>query len=309
MRRATWARLLTTLFLLSGASCKAPTATVEASPDTPPYIKAMYAAQVEKLSSFLKGGFVVSKWEDGEPEHEGDALLWTGMALGGLPCEGEEARTLSVALKAMFALKDGGIYRHPDLADKPASLDGALGLWWGIADRVVRCGEGDYWRDALVDHVNWIDGAGEQVIVPYFDYPARLLCLEANGCGLEPAWETLKDLQHSTVVWAMAVKAREAACYRVHLSFLALDTVEKLGRKLNPAWRDGFCAATAGMGLPTTDNFCGRGDLRAWIDNFEADKWEFRHQRCGAWEEPDGKPGLKTPGVDLLVALRTAYNL
>lgn len=309
MRRATWARLLTILFLLSGGtSCKPPTATLEEASDVPPYVRAMYTAQVAKLPAFLKGGFVVSRWDSGAPEHEGDALLWTGLALGALPCESEEAKTLSVALRAMFADKDGGIYRHPDLADKPASLDGAIGLWWGLAERITRCGEADYWRDVIGNHLRWVKDDGA-VVPPYFDYVPELLCLESGWCGQEPARQALIGLQRAAVAWALAVKAKEAACYRVHLSFLSLDTVEKLGTRLDPAWRDAFCAATADMGLPTTDNFCGRGGLAAWVDNFEADKWEFRHQRCGAWEEPDGKPGLHTPGVDLLVALRAAYNL
>jgi hypothetical protein len=280
------------------------------------YVVSMFQDTVDRLAVFDDQGFIVSRLKDGSPEHRGDALLWTGLALGTLPCDNQTALSLARGLRTMFRDLDGGVYRHPALPDK-ASMDGAIGLYWGLAKRSRRCSEEGYWADFAATHLKFLEThevfrlnpSDPSSLTPFFDYLPRLLVAETAQENPPPR-AMLLGMQQLTVAWTLATKAQRASCYRIHLALLSLETVETLGVSLDAAWRDAFCAAaTADLGLPTVDNFCGREGLVSWVDDFEEDKWEYRHQRCSAWETPDGKPGLKTPGVDLLVAIRAAYNL
>ncbi len=67
-------------------------------------------------------------------------------------------------------------------------------------------------------------------------------------------------------------------------------------------------APRRGVDIPLIDHKCGRGDLKGWIDAFKFNEWEYRHQRSGKWEQPDGD-GDETPGLDLITAIRAAYDI
>ncbi len=202
----------------------------------------------------------------------------------------------------------GKIYRHPTIKDQ-ASMDGALGLYYGIARRVARCGDSwsaplqaspDFWKNPL----NSPSGAN---LPAEFTYVRDLLGFKM-GALPEPKPVRKGLLEAQIAAWAAGVSGSQAACYRVHLGLLGLQTIEALGGSVSDNGRNAFCSVTKGMGLRTVDLWCGRTDLRDWITNFEYDKWEFSHQRCNAWETPDGN-GLITPGLDLIVAIRAAYQL
>lgn len=235
-------------------------------------------------------GWVVSRWlDEGAVEHTGDSLLWTGVALGVLACGGGEAP--EDALVAM--LTDGNLYRHPSEAAREASLDGQLGLWWGIIKRVERCPESrEKWAAALENY--------EPVNVPE---AFNVVLEEARyrvGIGAAPSAVRVSGLAHIVAGWASVVVASKKAGFRLHLGWLSLSA---LG-----ADNGSYCAATRGAGIPLVEHFCGREPLFDWIDQFQYDVWEYRHQRA-KWEDPDGKPGLATPGLDLLVAIRESYNI
>jgi hypothetical protein len=273
----------------------------------------LYDEAVQRLDRFIDRGFVVSLKADGTAEHQGDSLIWTGMALGSLPCG--LGTKVAFGIRRMAAILQGGMWRHPDLVDD-VSMDGALGVYWGLARRIKRCGEADFWKGMIEEHVRYLDTHdvlklnpnSTASLVPGFDYLPRLLAHEADVGG-EPSKDMLRSMQLSTIAWTVATKSQKAAAYRIHLSMIALQTVEELSVKLDPLLRSAFCSASKDTDMPTVDHFCGRGDLGGWISGFEYNAWEMRHQRAGAWETPDGKPGLETPAVDLLVALTTAYNL
>jgi len=242
-------------------------------------------------------GWVVSRWSDGPIEHTGDSLLWTGMAMGVLDCE--RGSVPEKALLDMLEETGGYAYRHPREAAREPSLDGHLGLYWGIAHRVSRCPDSAHvWAQALAAHkpVN--------VNIPF----TKVLDSVKYQLGLAPRPTGTATLTDSIAAWAYGVVLTKASGYRIHLGFLALETLEATGAGLPAAARSKFCAATGGAGMATVDHWCGRGDLVSWIQKFESDRFEFSHQRA-AWESPDGKPGLETPGLDLIVAIATAYQL
>jgi len=82
-----------------------------------------------------------------------------------------------------------------------------------------------------------------------------------------------------------------------------------ISSEISDGGRASFCGAAKAADMPTVDHWCSHKDIGEYIDSFEYNQWEYRHQRSGAWETPDGKEGLETPGLDLLVALVAKYNL
>ncbi len=293
-------------------ACKSPKAPDKEVPESA--VSTKYREASERLTSqFVENGWVVSRNSDGAPQHIGEGLIWTGLALSALPCD--LGGTLEGALISTIGSLEGALVRYLPLGEyaggREVTLDGALGLYRGIAERITRCGKGDLWwpiiRMHLVylrDHNSRLNAQADAVLGPHFDY---LLDLLASHVGLmsEPDESNLRDLEGEVAAWAALVNAQHSPCYRINLGYIALSTAEELGKSVN--WME-YCAATRGTGIPIVEHRCGRGDLLSWIDSFEPNKWEYRFQRCGGWESPDGNDDM-TPGLDLLVAMRAAYDL
>lgn len=272
------------LLLLLTLAC-APGSPSHPSPAPAPPPAPAFEEVVARLPEFYQyGGWVIS--ENGD-DHHGDSLLFTGLALYGLPCaEGEPP---AAALEAM--LKTGAYYRYPGDADT-VSMDGLLGLYRGIAHRVDACNENDRWAAALrgAPDVSGLMPAG-------FDYVRQLLLAKLN-LGSEPT-DALKDLlAASAETWTRVVNVTHSACFRGHLSLIALQTVDELGGDIDG---EGFCDASKGMRIETAEEYCGRGGLQDWLGAFTYDVWEYAHQRCPSWEAADGNGGHH-PAVDFLVA-------
>lgn len=256
-------------------------------PAPDPVVAQFREAELRLLELTDPPGWVVSRTTDGQVRHTGDSLLWTGMALGTLTCS--EGDTVEDALTAM--LESGKIYRHPNEQDRAVSLDGELGLLWGIAKRAERCPESkDHWARVIELYEPQNLGASFDVVLGAVRY--RL------GLDAAPGLARVDGLANLVAGWAALVVAKKAAGYRIHLGWLALGTVGNKGAA--------FCAATPGAGMDLINLFCGRGELFPWIDAFEYNRWEYHHQRA-KWESEDGN-GLVTPGLDLLVALRETYQ-
>jgi hypothetical protein len=277
-----------------------------------PEIVAKYNEAVDRVldERFTPLGWVVSRQSDGSAEHLGDSLIWTGMLLGTLPCE--RAAKVSAALRKMIGDERGGLYRYPTLPDD-VSQDGALGFYWGLARHLKRCpAEKEAWLKPMRLHQSLgafeLNRDSTAQLLPEFNY-AQDITFSSLGLGDQPSSFRLSTLATEGKIAALDAKLRERACFRVHITLLAMDTAEVLGDSVPQTARDEFCATTKGMELPSVDHFCGRGDeLLKFIDAFKEDEWEMRLQRCPAWESPDGD-GSATPGVDLLVALTLAYGL
>ena len=114
-------------------------------------------------------------------------------------------------------------------------------------------------------------------------------------------------VEEAAIQWAAATLATHAACYRVHLAYRALRTLETLGESVSEQGKERFCAATADAGLANVDWWCRRGDFAPFLAGFVPNAWQYRFQRCTAWEAADGN-GDQTPPVDLAEAYFETYD-
>lgn len=264
------------------------------------------AAQDRLLSLFAPDGFVVSIDQDGQPRNQGDSLIFTGIALASMDCTRGER--LAAALEKMLTGTSGQLYRHPTLPGA-ISLDGALGLYRGVAHRVIHCGEASRWAPLLQAHLalggTLNKAAGLKLAAP-FTYVRDLLAAKA-GVAAEPAASVQAELETAVAAWAEGVKLTRSGCFRAHLGLQALQTIEALGGTVSGRGRDAFCAATDGLGLATTDNWCGRDGLKDWLASYVPNRWQFAFQRCPSYDAPDGA-GMQQPGVDQLRGLADVYS-
>lgn len=255
--------------------------------------RAGYDAAVERALTFEDStGFVISRNGD-EEKHQGDSLLFTGLLVASTTCE-KGAR----AAQAIFDMKPS-FWRHPSLPDEDVSLDQALGAYLAIAYRIQKCGEKEKWAPFLAEHKR----VGGPDVPPYFQY-VRDRLFELAGVADSPKDE-LAALEAELGLWALGVKLSKSACYRPHLGLLSFEVLELVGD--SPGGGD-FCANTKSMDLPTVDQWCGRDGLAEFLENYEPNVWAYRHQRCPAWEDPDGN-GDQHPGIDFLRAWTTYYHL
>jgi hypothetical protein len=231
-------------------------------------------------------GWIVSRNADGSAADRGDSLLFTGLAMGAMDCD--QGAAPEHALLNMLAVNHGLPQRHRDLPAGDYSLDGLLGLWWGISARVAACPEAaSPWIQLLEEHEKAV------AIEPGFVHVLHTVMAQL---GMRPG-PSEKERGHVGALvsaWAMATVSQQAAAYRLHLGFLALSVVDA------PKGRDLYCAAVQDAHMPLIEDFCGRDGLREWLETFRYDEWVYRHQRA-VWEgAPDGN-GKKTPAIDWLV--------
>lgn len=306
-------RALLVASLIALVSCSKPETLERISADAAALIAYNGAlTRLVDLGLIDGSGFIVSRYDgDGTAEHQGDSLIWSGVALASMPCAA--ARPIADGLRDMVSAQQGGLYRHPSLPES-VSLDGAVGFYYGLADRLKRCGDAADWKetalelDAFADENGTaINAASDAKLIPEFTF-ARDAALSMAGARGKPHGSRLATLEAQVVGWAKAAKAAKASCFRIHVGWLALRTAETAGYSLTAAGKASFCAITDGLSLPIIDHWCGRDGLLSYLDSFQYNQWEYRHQRCPAWETPDGRPGLNTPAVDRLAALRAAYD-
>lgn len=301
------------LFLFLVSCGKAPEAKAPEKPNLET-VKAYEAASYRLTHGFLENGWVVSRDADGLARHRGDSLIWTGIAVGALPCEtGVEPED---ALIRSIQNNNGGLVRiEPEVDVSEVSLDGAIGLYRGVAARVTNCPDyASKWAPVIEQHLAYVDAhsgslntASSAKLVPEFSYILDLLASYLSH-GSAPDSGRARRLEHQASAWAFAVNSAHAACFRVNLGLLALQTLESLGIEISDQGRNEFCSATRGMDIPAVDHWCGRSDIKDWLNSFKFNEWEYRHQRCGKWESPDGN-GLSTPGLDYLYGLRMGFQL
>lgn len=255
-------------------------------------------------------GWVISRWQNGEIEHQGDSLLWTGVAAGSLDCG--EAQPFLQALVWKINETGGYLERFDPLPQEyrdrhdEITLDGEIGAMYGVAKYVERCGWNPELKDAWRKHAEWVNAHGGQLhpdsgakLVADLDFPWDLLA-ESAGVKREKGWDKTK-FEMAVTGWASGVVAAHEACYRIHLGFLSFLAADALGESPSSNARSSFCYITKNADIPLVDWWCGKLDPTNWLVGFEFDRWEYRHQRCGAWEAPDGKEGLQTPGLDFII--------
>ncbi len=302
-----------TLWLALLACSRAPAKAPEVV-SVPEEIRQRYEEATDRLvDEFLDYDRVVSRRDDGSAEHIGDSLIWSGIALYALPCE--KGAAIERQLISEIESLNGGVMRHPAQPDS-ASLDGALGLYYGVADRVYRCpGSRELWAPVIRKHLEFVNDNDRRLnpksggkLEPYFEYVLHLLAHRLGVRG-KPVDGIRNVLALEVAEWARVVVMSKSACFRVHLGLLTLLTLDRLGEGAPGHIKKIYCRATAPADSPAVDQYCGRKDIKQWIEAYQPDQWEYRHQRCAAWESPDGRVGLRTPGLDYLVALRMGYGL
>jgi len=278
--------------------------------DAPLSVSARYTEALDRLEAgFLDRGWVISRERDGTPTHTGDSLIWSGMLLAAVPCD--RGVKTEAALIEMITDLGGALVRYIPTVGKVrgASLDGALGLYRGIAHRIKCPGKADLWREAVRLHSEYVRTKRDlhptgATVPPGFTYVLERLAREL-GAGGSPDSDDLGLLRPALAVWAKSTVDMRKPCYRVHLGLLVHQALDDLG--VSPQ-HEHFCIAAKGGGMPLVDHFCGQPEpLLTWIEKFEYDRAEYFLQRCSF--ESEHTDGVLTPGLDLIVAIRTAYAL
>lgn len=298
-------------FIFAAIACSHAKAKPETpTTDPPPAVVENWGIEQDRALTFASDGFIVSLDKNQVTQNQGDSLIWTGVALASMDCQ--HGAKLDQALQAMVKTLNGGLWRHPSIPND-VSLDGALGFYLGVTHRITHCMEGDIWAPLLKLHqaagsaLN--PNGGTKLEDPFT--AARDAVLSLVGIADYPGAVRIGALSEAAALMGAApgiahrTGVGSQACYRAHLGLLVMQIIEATGGK--PSARNSFCAATVGYDLPTTDQYCGRGNLRAWTEAFQSDVWQYRHQRCPGWENPDGD-GLLQPGIDLLRGLVDAYG-
>jgi len=259
------------------------------------------------LSRFVENGYVVSRHPSGEPDHQGEGLLWSGIALDALRCE--DGNAIEDSLIAGIVKRNGALVRTEPLlgyeGKNEITLDGALGLYRGIASRAKRCKTGPKWAEALSLHAAMVDRLGGAmnpnapaklgVFAYVLDSLVKSQSINAEGFGVEKT-----ALEVSVISWAFGVIVTKNACYRLNLTLLAVQTLDDVGDSISSTAKKRYCNATRGGGIATIERYCGRPEN--FVAEFKLNEWEYAHQRCKAWETPDGA-GLETPALDLLTMM------
>ncbi len=253
--------------------------------ETQPASVSIYDAAADRLVTMLDDGWVVSRHPDGAIADQGDSLLFTGLAMGTLDCA--RGAVPEAALSTMLRENHGVPYRHPTIKGE-YSLDGLLGLWWGIDQRIKRCGARDVWASLLTEHKTAVS------IEPFFG-----IVLDQVMGGV-PSLNDRGRLGAEVTAWAIGTVSARAAAYRLHLGYLTLSIVDA------PKGQGTYCEAVKDAKILLIEHFCGRPGLAQWIDGFAYNRYVYAFQRA-EWEGPDGRPGLATPAIDLLMAIRSLY--
>lgn len=302
-------KLILTLALVS---CGHPLSEDAPQPSTKDIQKEYFDASNRAITQFLDHSRIVDRGQDGSAQGVGDSLIFSGLALFGLPCD--LGSVIENQIISEIDSLQGGLMRHPVYEPNDASLDGALGLYFGIADRISRCsGSIEKWTPAIKKHMDFVDSNSQRlnpksnsILTKEFDYVLHLMAYKM-GVRNKPSNDTKLLLGLEIGEWARATMVAKKGCFRINLGLLALKTIEMLGESHANIVKNNFCDATKDSQLPTTDHYCGRTDMKQWIQDFKYNVWEYRHQRCGLFETPDAG-GMKTPAIDYLVALRTVYQ-
>lgn len=284
--------------------------------DASEFVRTSYHQAVDRFTqNYFEDGWVVSRKQDGSTEHEGDSLIWTGLAMASLSCD--SGRFISKRMAKMVADNSGALVRYEPLGEyaggREISFDGATGLYYGLFNRLRRCPEDtDIWRDVWAEHLAFLVENNyrlhpnvDATVMPQFNSIRDYISFQLGILEDEPASWRYRTLEGMAMTWASAVTESKQPCFRVHLAWLYMSFLDDAGVLLDSAYT-GFCYATEPAKLPIVDHWCNRISIEKWAKGFEFNKWEYENQRCPDWETPDAG-SLKTPALDLIFNLAFAY--
>lgn len=270
------------------------------------------------LAKHLDGGYIVSRESDGTPAHQGDALLWSGIALGLLPCEA--GRPIFDAIAASAENRGGELVRFEPLpaeyATNPTSRDQLLGLMWGLVRRGNRCpGDGEAIHFLWTTHRDYVESAGSlslagdplrSNLTPAFHFVWRAVgkwLLE--GSELD---ETPLVVEAAILADALRILSFRGPCYPLHLAMLEQLILFETRNTVSKTFKAQFCETTNAASIALIDWYCERdaSPVESYLKNFVLNEYEYSHQRCPDWETPDGRASLDTPGLDWLIIYHLA---
>jgi len=311
------------LILLLLTSCSKAKDEFETDPPDAESVADYHAVSKRIADDFTIGGYgVITLKPDGQPEHQGEALLWGGTFLWSASCDA--GRSVSEAMAAMILANDGQLIRVDPLGEyrngREITLDGAVGLLLGVSRRVSDCDESETWREPIEKMIEFQNSHSDRLhrnvssrLVGEFKYIRELIAYRV-GLRDEPSEERLRDLEKIIGGWSFAVQLAHTtgqgsdACYRNNLGLSMLSAAETLGKGISSAGRDQFCQNTKGNDIPTLDHWCGRKNISDYLSTYDPTQYEFRFQRCGEpWESADGD-GNTSHQLDKLVAYVFAFG-
>lgn len=263
------------------------------------------------LTSHLANGYVVNI-KDGVQNPEGDSLLFSSLAMAALPCS--DALKIFDAIDASATSRDGALIRiEPPLPQHIAnrnmtSRDMEAGAIFGLTDLWHRCGL-ERAKPLWLKHRQFVHEQGGGFLHPdaYRSLISPGIAFSMDGLSFalsqapRPKERQLVAFEGSAIFGAIAIAEQKDSCYPIHLSTIAIIASAWNGLPISQDAQAAFCEATAGMDLPLTDWLCERLDLDKWLGDFQPGAWEYRHQRCPAWESQDGHPNEQAPNIDWLI--------
>lgn len=264
------------------------------------------ASAVERLMTrHLSNGGWIGNIVDGSLTQDGEALIWSSIAMGHFDCPTGDV--IEAALRAPIE-RTGDLDRMDPVLDswkdRPLNFDGLAGWYYGVARRWVRCKTAPLkaaWikqSEAIASRNGKIHRLVDVKLPPHFDTTPKAISW-AMGLGSAPDQREIDLMTFEVGSWAQATVSAKAACYRIHLGYLHLSTLRYLGFRVTPTV---FCDAVKKVDMPLERHWCGYSGLEDYVSNFQYDLWDYRHQRCGDWETPDGG-GEETPALDLITGI------
>lgn len=279
-------------------------------------VQADIMMQERLFASHYQAPFVVSRKPDGSSTHLGEGILWGGVAHYVVPCD--RVFEMDTELMGLVERYSGGLVRYEPLGEydggREITWDGAVGFYLAVADSVTRCDGAGRWASAFAMHMQYLTENGGElyrgsgaVIPPGFD-TVRVLIASSLGLRNGPTDDGKAALEAAIVgvVGSLAVRPDEP-CYLANLAYLSMMTARMYGVEPSAAGREAICEASREFDMPTWDHYCGRRHMKDWLAGWKENEWEFRFQRCGSREKPDGQ-GYVTPGLDWLLGKIIAYG-
>jgi len=279
-----------------------------------------------RLGTHQYNGYIVGY--NGDSIHSpGEAILWTFTYIGAAECEdayrqysnyrenienqdGQPHRILPIVRKDLW-----------DYTDRGFNFDGWAGFIYGYSSLWNKCPE---YREELKANWNqfhdrfirqgkklWPNGSHAD-IPPGFDIARRSFDRLVNNRSL-PSQAYIRSLEGIIMVWMQGIQEKREACYRANLAFLHMLSLENIGYEFSSYFNSKYCSIMKPFDIPTIDYWCGHNDLNEWLDNYKLNEWDYRHQRCGSWEQPDGniRPGrelLESSAIDYIFAYGLKYG-
>jgi hypothetical protein len=223
--------------------------------ESTPDVRTDYQFVKDRLNEkFLSNGFVVSR-QDGNPEHQGEAILWTGVAVSSMSCD--DGQALADRLMQILIDHNGGLVRYEPLGEyengREITFDGAIGFYHAVAYRVSNCS--DDWRDAWQIHLDYLDANDGKLNANAREFNKltgefpliRDAISHRLGLRARPHKDRVALLETQITAWAAGVVAKKAPAYPLNLSLLTLQGLEYLGYQVHGV---SFCSVSKPAKIP-----------------------------------------------------------